>query len=174
MTSYLFLSYKASCILIIFYNPHRVNHGLSNRGAAGRWILSTCRPFALFTRKLERRSEKENEKRGQKYPQIPGTSKSMSSWSSRAAVLNFKHTRGTQLHLHRAPWERKSHQLHCASLRFDPHPSSFSTAHAFRSSSRSVHALCPLNNPTVKQPTRYETLKSLPDILQPNELKRFF
>ncbi len=34
---------------------------------------------------------------------------------------------------------------------------------------RLVHVLCPLNNVTVKQPTRYETLKSLPDILQPND-----
>ena len=34
---------------------------------------------------------------------------------------------------------------------------------------RLVHALCPLNNATVKQPTRYETLKSLPNILKPND-----
>ena len=32
----------------------------------------------------------------------------------------------------------------------------------------SVHALCPLNNTTVNQPTRYESLMRLPDILQPN------
>jgi hypothetical protein len=35
---------------------------------------------------------------------------------------------------------------------------------------RLVHALCPLNNASVKQPTRYETLKSLPNILKPNDL----
>jgi len=34
---------------------------------------------------------------------------------------------------------------------------------------RLVHALFPLNNATVKQPTRYETLKSLPNILKPND-----
>jgi hypothetical protein len=34
---------------------------------------------------------------------------------------------------------------------------------------RLVHALCPLNNATVKQRTRYETLKCLPNILKPND-----
>ena len=34
---------------------------------------------------------------------------------------------------------------------------------------RLVHALCPLNTATVKRPTCYETLKSLPNILKPND-----
>jgi hypothetical protein len=39
---------------------------------------------------------------------------------------------------------------------------------------RLVHALCPLNNATVKQPSRYETLKSLPNILKPNDFMVFW